>query len=318
MKLLFNHGSYNGSTELKSILGFIDADINFVKVKPDIITASKDMLKLIGKDMYARICEIYEAETIDADDEHLLYLVRYPIAVRAYTLLAPSNDIAHTTNGRKMRQDTNEKQAFEWMLDRDNEALAKRYYRALDDLLEHLEDVEAWKGTEAYKATHKLFIRTTFEFDEFFPIDSRLVLMKLGPGIRQCEQNNILPIIGQERFNNLKTSLQTVTELSDDDKQLLYLVQEACAYYSLSWAMMRLSVHIFPEGVLQAYTSDRMSTQGKLPAVKSEPEAARQAFAADAAAVLQKIEGLVSPPVVVNQCGDFTGNSITGSNFIST
>ena len=318
MKLLFAHAPNNGSTELKTQLGFIDADIDFDKIRQDVITATKDVVKIIGKPLYESILEAYRSNEMDEDQKDLLNLVRYPIAVRAYTLLASNNDIAHTTNGRKMRQDDNEKQAFEWMIDRDNEALAKRYYRALDDLLEHLEDLESWKQSEAFKATHKLFIRTTFEFDDHFPIDSRLVLLKLEPGIRQCEQHYILPIIGIDRFRDLKHKLQSATDLNESDKELLRLIQEACVYHSLSWAMMRLSVNIFPEGVLQAYTSDRMTTKGKLPALKSEPEAARQAFASDAAAALKKIEAFVTPPVVEAPDEDIIGNFITGTNFIST
>jgi hypothetical protein len=321
MKLLFNRSPYNGSTELKQLLGFIDADIKFDKIKPDIITATSELQKMIGKNMYESVIGIYEADSRSEDQETLLYLTRYPIAVKAYMLLAPSNDIAHTANGRKMRQDNNEKQAFEFMLDRDNDAMERRYYRALDDLLEHLDGVSGWKESDAYKASHKLFIRTTSEFDEFFPIDSRLVLLKLAPGIRQCEQNEILPLIGPIRFADLKAKLTGGSVLTEvQDLQLLYLIKEACVYFSLAWAMMRLSVKIFPDGVLQAYTSDRMTTKGKLPAVKSEPEAARQAFMADAAAVFKKIEMLLAPAPLVfpNACDTLTEEFISGTKFLST
>jgi hypothetical protein len=53
--------------------------------------------------------------------------------------IAPSNDVAHTNNGRKMRQDEGEKLPFQWMLDNDNASLEKRYYRALDDLIKFLD-----------------------------------------------------------------------------------------------------------------------------------------------------------------------------------
>jgi hypothetical protein len=68
----------------------------------------------------------------------------------------------HTNNGRKMRQDEGEKLPFQWMLDNDNAALEKRYYRALDDLIKFLDRSKneteltttlytIWTNSEAFK-----------------------------------------------------------------------------------------------------------------------------------------------------------------------
>ncbi|WP_116787621.1 DUF6712 family protein [Flavobacterium psychrotrophum] len=320
MKLLFAKPANNGSSpELKELLGFIDADIKFSKIQPDIITATKSLVRLIGQDMYDKITDAY---TDGAEDlEMLVYHARYPIAVEAYALLANSNDVAHTTNGRKMRQDENEKQAFEWMLDRDNEALVKRYYRAMDDLLEYLEDVEGWKGSEAYKKVKKLFVNTTAIFDDHFTIQSRLILLQLAPGLLQCERKQILPRIGKERYEGLKTLVQSGGEIEGENFDLLEAIQEACVYHSLAWGMLRLSVTIFPEGVLQAYTSDRDSTQIRRPAANLEVPAARQAFLKDAADALERIEQLVAvppPPAAAQSDSSIFPEFITGTNYIST
>lgn len=321
MKVLFAKPGVNGSTELKSLMGFIDADIKFEKIKSDVLSATREVVKLIGKEVYDEVLTAYQGNALEEDEAELLYLTRYPIAVNAYMLLAPSNDVAHTSNGRKMRQDTNEKQAFEWMLDRDNTALEKRYYRALDDLLEYLdENSDTWKSSEAFKKSHKMFIRTTDEFNEYFQIDSRLMLLKLQPGIKQCEDNEILPRLGKELFQGIKAKLKNDDELSEKEMAILSLVKEACVYHALSWAMMRLSVQLFPDGVLQAYTSDRMTTKGRLPAAKLEPEAARRAFADDCATVLQKLEELLTPPAAPqpDDIESIDPDIISGCNFIST
>jgi hypothetical protein len=317
MKLLFAKDGADASDELKELLGFIDADIKFNKIKPDVITATNDIVDLIGQEMYDSIHTAY----LDSDSEleHLVYLTKYPIAILAYSLLAPNMDISHTNNGRKMRQDDNEKQAFQWMLDSDNEALQKRYYRAVDDLLKHLDTLGEWKDMQAYKKLNKLFITSTSEFNEYFMIGSRLILMKLVPGISQCESREILPRIGRAKFDDLKSKLQSGTDIeNEEDVQLLSLIREACAYYSLSWAMIRLSVTIFPEGVLQAYTSDRDTTQVKQPAAKMEPQAARQAFMQDASDALLRIEKLVAPVPVANCNEPLLPQIITGPNFLST
>lgn len=300
MKLLFDKEGQDPSDEMKDLLGFIDADIDFGKIKPDVITATNDLVQLIGKDMYDGVVEKYLADEIEDEQaqeaaDYLVYVTRYPVAINAYMLFAPNNDIAHTNNGRKMRQDENQKLPFEWMIDKDNEAMAKRYYRALDDMLRHYETLDAWKETEAYKDLHKLFITTTDQFDDHFTIGNRYILIKLMPGIRQCEQRSILPRIGRVRFDALKAKLQGAEDLDESEKELLELIREACVFHSMAWAMTRLSVTIFPDGVLQAYTSDRDTVQIKRPAQKLETQAAKKAFEADAAAALLRIEEFVKP-----------------------
>lgn len=309
-------------TELKELLPFLDADIKYSKIKPDLITATNELIKLIGKPVYDAIVVIYNKDGRTKEEDELIYCTRYPIAVKAYMLLAPNNDIAHTSNGRKMRQDDKEKQAFEWMLDRDNDALAARYHRAVDDMLEYLDDnLPAWKESDAYKDSHKLFVRTTQDFDKHFRIDSRYTLLQLMPGLEQCEQYEILPRIGKERYNDLKDKLKEGSVLTEvQDLELMYLIRQACVYYSLAWGMTRLNVKIFPEGVLQAYTSDRITTKGKAPAVKAEVEIARESFTRDAQLAYSKIESLLAPPPASDQDTDDTGGFtfIRGSKFIST
>lgn len=297
MDLLFDKDGQDGTAEISEMLTFIDADLEYRSLKPDIKTATNEMIRLIGKPMYELIADAYHETEEGQEDESLqevIYAARYPIAVKAYMLYAPNNDVSHTAGGRKLRKDDNQVSAFEWQINKDNEALERRYYRALDDLLIALEDNEAWKESEAYKRVNSLFIRTTDEFDEYFKIESRLVLLKLAPGIRQCEQDEILPRIGRERYNALKNNNAEV-ENNPTYTALLPLIREACVYYALSWAMTRLSVTVFPEGVLQSYTSDRDTVNIKQPAQKMEPQAARQAFKEDAERIFSRIEQLLAP-----------------------
>lgn len=323
MKLLFNK-SNNGSTELKSLLGFIDADLKFDNVKPDVITSTQQLIKLIGKDLYNAIEVIYQKTTPTDDEKDLIYTTRYPIAVMAYQLYAPNNDLAHTNNGRKMISEENEKSAFEWMIERDNKALERRYYRALDDLVLHLDDCPisdiktAWLASDAYKATHNLFVRTVDEFNEYFPIESRLIYIKLAKGLKDAETLEILPIVGKEKFETLKTALKSNDTISDEDKSLIKLIQNASVMYAMAWAMPRLSVSIFPEGVLQYFSNTTASIISKQPTKKSETEAARQAFMDDFSRALAQIELFLSEPPTPGEFDAPDMTIISGTNYIST
>ena len=329
MKLLFQTTGTAGNTELKELLGFIDADLKLKNLLPDIVTATNDVIDLVGIEVYKKALEAYNDANIADEHKDFIYAIRYPIAVNAYRLHAPSNDLAHTNNGRKMRQDDGEKQAFQWMIDSDNAALEKRYYRALDDLIKFLDrsKVETenaqtlytiWTNSEAFKATHELMIRTVKEFDTVFPINSRLLLLKLAPGISDCEQYEIRPRVGDEKLTTLRTKLKSNTAITDaTDIELIRLIRKASVAYSFAWAMPRLSVQLYPEGVLQHVTSDRATTRGAKPTLKNETQEARQAWETDYKRALIEIEKLLEPAPVIDETINVIPDQMFGDKYIS-
>lgn len=329
MDILFQTTGTAGNTELKELLGAVDADLKLTNLLPDIYTATNDVIDLIGIEVYNKAVTAYNNGTITPENKQFVYSVRYPIAVNAYRLFAPSNDISHTNNGRKMKQDDSEKLPFQWMIDADNAALEKRYYRALDDLIKFLDrskiDNETaetlytiWTGSDAFKATQKLFIRTVSEFDDCFPINSRLLLIKLAPGIHKCELYEIRPRVGCQKFDELKKKLKENTPITDPtDLELIRLIREASVAYSLAWAMPRLSVQLYPEGVLQHVTSDRATTKGAKPTLKNETEAARQAFMEDAKQAFIEIEKLLEPPLAIDETAVIIPAQTYGDKYFS-
>lgn len=329
MKILFTTTGTTGNTELKELLGFIDADLKLKNLIPDIITATNDVIDLVGIEVYNKAIEAYNEGTIAEEDKDLIYSVRYPIAVNAYRLHAPSNDLAHTNNGRKMRQDDKEKLPFQWMIDNDNAALEKRYYRALDDLIKFLDRSKAevetattlysiWTASDAYKATHNLFIRTVKDFDEIFPINSRLLLIKLAPGISDCEQYEIRPRVSVEKITALKLALKENTPPTDaTDIELIRLIRKASVAYSFAWAMPRLSVQLYPEGVLQHVTSDKATTRGAKPSMKNETQEAAQAWRLDFDRAIKAIEKLLEPPPTIDETTNITPDIMFGDNYFS-
>ncbi|SFU49114.1 hypothetical protein SAMN05216480_10545 [Pustulibacterium marinum] len=309
MEILFKNTS-EASSELKELLGFIDVDLKFSNIKADVISATKELIKIIGKDVYTEAVRQYKlAEADQAKDEEFIRVVRYPIAVGAYIMYAPNNDISHTNNGRKMMADDSEKTPFEWMLDRNDAALERKYYRCLDELIDFLDDYEVseegaegntlgdlWRASEAFKKTQRLFVRTIDDFDTYFPISSRLLLIKLSPGLEKCEKFEIKPRLAV-RYKELKEKLYSSSELEESDVELVQLIQAACVPYAMAWAMPRLSVNLYPEGVLQHYTSDRATTKGRKPTLNMETQEAAQAFEHDYELALGRLDSFLLPEV---------------------
>lgn len=312
MKLLFNRANDGtASSELKRCLSFIDVDIKFQNIKPDVLTATRELIELIGKEIYEIAYNDYNSKTDDKED--LVFMMRYPIAINAYRMYAPNNDIAHTSNGRKMRQDENEKQAFEWMIDRDNEALERKYYRALDDLLHYLENnLPEWKNSEAHRKLQESIFKTTTDFNEHFPLDSRLLLIKLQPGIKLCLRNEIRVRLGDELLTQLLTA-----DITPDKEELYYEVKQACACYAMSWAMPRLSVKLFPHGVLQSYVGEQQTAQARQVPSGDALAYAKQYFESDFKKAIANIETILKASEPYDQ-DDFSSGTFTGKNFIST
>lgn len=287
MELLFTDSIAN--EELKSLLGFLDLNIPFANLKGKIRTATNDVINLIGKETYAlAVVEYKKLNTDPEKNEDLIFAMRNPIAIQGYRKYAPHNDLSHTTAGRLNRLETNQKSPFQWMIDKDDAALERSYYEALDDLIKYLdENIESWKETDQYKSAHSLFINTANDFDDIFPIgNSRLLLMKLAPGQRRCENKEIKAIIGKELFAALKAD-------PSSNEELVSKIKEATAYYALAWAMRRYSVQLFPEGALQGYKSDRISVNASKPAENNEAYSVAAYFEIDAKETFIEIEQII-------------------------
>lgn len=316
MKSLFNKNN-TGSSELKSLLGFIDVDVSYKNMKMDLNQATKEVRELVGKQVIDKAYDLCLKEELSEAEEEYLQTVRLPIAIRGYALYVPNSDISHTNNGRRMRFDDTEKQAFEWLLDRDNEALERKYYRALDNLIDYLEENDSdWKSSEAYTAIHKSLFPTTSDFNEFFSLNSRLLLMKIIPGVNQCVKKEIRARVPEEMYQNL---LSDKSEIPDD---ILHEIKASAAYYALAWAMPRLSINMFSEGVLQMYVSETQTTQAKKVPENNEIAWAKQAFMQDYQMHIVELEALVKK-ITTNQnddddCFEIDSDAIIGKNYIST
>lgn len=314
MRLIFNKNN-NGQAEIKELIPYIDASIPYKNLEPDIRTSTKDVIKLIGKELYQVAEDLYfQSEELLPIEVEFLRSIKYPILINAYRLFAPTMDLAHTTSGRKMRTSDDQKNPFEWMIDRDNDAQERRYFRALDDLIFFLDSqniitspsdeaeavelliAQTWHNSEAFAISQSLFVRTVDDFNNVFPIESRLLLLKLSTGLEDCETYEILPRLGKEKFDALKAKMLSGEPITDTtDKILLKLIKKATALYALAWSMMKLSVNLYAEGVLQHYTSDRATTKSKKPSLNIEPKTAEIAFSADCSRVLKEIEKTMAP-----------------------
>lgn len=327
--------------DFKQSLGFIDSDIPLVKIKPDLMSATRTLIKTIGSITYkALITNNLKADTEPTKDKTLDFFAKYAVSTAAYALYAPSNDLGHTPSGRKMRTSDDTKTPFEWMMARDDDNLEKRSFRALDDLLNYMDShLEEWKESEEFKKVNKLFVRTVDDFDRTYQLGSRLLLLKLQSGMSSCEKREIIPRIGKDVFNDLKTRFiyfaTTILEaqeepteepLTDEELLLIELIQDACVYYALSWGLPRLQLNLFPEGVLQSIRGERTTVKGRIAPIGMQVDQVSQLFSIDAAGKFEEIEDLyaaLNPPpepieLTTDQKNIIEFGFDTDDNFVNT
>lgn len=306
----------NFSREFKTALGFVDIDIPYIKIQSDLYQASLYLIDIIGQTTYNALIANYklkpegtEYATEPFQNIPLNQLFQYAVAIKAYSLFAPSTDLAHTANGRRMRSSEDEKTPFEWMIAKDDDNLQRRTYKAIDTLISFMDkNFDAWKSSDTFKETHKLFIRNKEDFASAYVIDSRLLFIKLIPGLIQCQKREILPRIGVDLYNSLVDKRQhfakdpqstSVPAITEQESVLIDYIKEATAYYALHWGLLRLQVNMFPEGILHSVRSEqRVIKATKVPEVPIIDQLSK-IYKADCNNALHKIEEfikLLKPP----------------------
>lgn len=294
MKLPFTD-SPEGNDELNNILGFTSNDLKVSRLWHNLVTAADQIILYIGRPMYDSIVGIYEQSSHSTADSALLARLQYALALDGYRNFAQDNDLTHGLNGRTVTVEQNQRQPWEWQVERSNRSLEKKYYRAVDALMDYLEtDVEAWRNSEAFRISHEMFVRTPRDFEQYYSIErSRLLYNKLLPFLRMSEIEDIRPRLGAARFDELKLLLQSGDRVDDSQALLLLKIKGVCVCRAVAMGLRRLTVNLFPEGVLQYTASERLTIDARQPALKSESEGAAQQFDRDAGMYLRQLDELL-------------------------
>jgi len=298
--MIFNKDS-KGSQELKQLIGFIFASIDFDNLKSYIEMGERDVKKIISSEVFKVALDHYASDHFqkvveaptegESEDTHPEYLIldelvlkiQYPVAIGAYRKYAPSNDITHSDKGRQIFVSEEEKPAFEWQIEKDNENLLSLYHEAIDMLLEfldaHIDDTVStgdpeiqtpllpWGTTKEYEATKQLFINTADDFEQYFSIHrSRMVFLSLVPSMTRVQDGQIKPCFTEQKYAELKEQILD-DDLSEANKPLVELSASALALISMSVAIKRLSIELLPNGLFQNYTTSVIKSKAASPKV---------------------------------------------------
>jgi len=285
-----------GNEELRTLTGSYYKSNEFDKVSVKIMLASEDLALLIGQPIFDRaeahylsdnylalVDEPVEGEAdsgsggegLPAPDyallDKLVQAIQLPIAFLATLWHYQGNDISHEDTGRKMKVDkTSESIAWEWQYNRDDAAALRNYQKAYDRLIRFLnanaDKLPEWKDSTAKKESLSLFISTAEHFNRLFAIDdSPVFFLRIAPIMREIERKHIKPILGTEKFNELKTLIQSGGEISEQNQELIDFICDPIPLLTMSMAVKRFSLTVIPEGVVQNFFSERSTTKANIP-----------------------------------------------------
>lgn len=293
--MLFNKNS-KGTEELRKLISFLYKATKFEDIEPDLQIAHEEMEAIVGTEVMQAaeahyLLPKYEAPVTESEKllTKLVNHLQLPIAYLAYKEYAATNDISHDVNGRKMVLDPeSEKMPFEWLLERDDQAILNKAYKTTDRLIKFLDDnfenapiSTTWATSEAYGLSKSCFINSAAEFDAIFPIEkSRRFFLAVLPLMKENELLRIRPVLGTTLFDAMKEKIKD-KDLSLKEKALLPFINVPLVLMTMRDAVKRLSVQVLPNGVFQNYTSDRVTQNSKAPALANAKTAIITSLDAD-------------------------------------
>lgn len=293
--MIFNKTN-NGSEELSAIVGSYYKSNDFDKVKSDIILATAELVKIIGKPVYDLAEAAYKSTDENPQNIELVPLVQLPIAILATFNLYRQNDVSHEDSGRKVKIDPeNEKIPWEWQLKRDDEIQLDRYYQAVDVLISYLEasNLNEWHDSDQKKLANSLFIKNADKFNMYFPINSsgRMYMMLL-PWIREAERKYIKPVLGEQFEKYL-----TATSLTDAEKEILELVYPPIPLFAMSIAIRRMPIGVIPSGIIRNFIDGSQTMNASDPAGISEITSVSRLLISEGIDLLDDLKKAISEPV---------------------
>lgn len=295
--MIFNK-SNNGADELKKHLGFLYASNSFDNIKTDVMLAQEDMAALISAAVMTKAEAHYQSDNYGTGStyallDQLVDHIQLPIAYYAVAAYAAHTDVSHGDDGRKVVIDNeNQKIAWQWMIDRDDESIINKAHKTTDRLIGFLETnanaITEWKDSDQRKSANGLMIPNAEIFNKIFPIDrSRRFFQQIVPFIEEAQRKHIKPVLG-DLYADIKTALEAGTYTDADN--LLLLIRVPLAYFALSTAARRLSVKMLPNGIFQDYVSDRLDTKARMAAPAKDRNALAAALYQDASFELENLQ----------------------------
>ena len=264
MTMLFNKDN-NGSLELYELSGIFQASTKFLSIAAEIDAATREVSSLVGEPVISAAETIYSQNVPSPDEKVLLDMVRRPIAYLAIGMHARLSGLSHGETGRKNKVDDNEKIAFQWQIDRDDQELRERYLRALDTLISYLRFTgnTQWSESDTARLTDLSIVKDIAQLEAVYPIEhSWYTFYMVLPLIIEAQNSRIINLVGESRMEALieGTASEAVATPA----------RRAAILRAMITAAERWSLSIFPVAVARQFAPSYQGAKEKSAATIEE------------------------------------------------
>lgn len=250
---------------IKRYVSTFQANLDWETILP--ITENAELQYLvpaIGQALYDRLEQAYNdypGSVLPTPDEKLIRKLQRSLAFYTLHLAGPELLTLTANIGMKESQDADGTALppRQWAYVQTRRHAFKQGNLFLDQALAYLEanaaDFSEWTDSDEYSKAHDLFFNSAIELEEYLPCNSsRLVYCQLRPYIRQAERRYIIPTIGQELHDELKTAILD-RDISTDQSLLIQHIREALANWMQVCAIPHLRL-TYEEGIVELAFSD--------------------------------------------------------------
>lgn len=262
--MLFNKDN-NGSTELYELSGIFQASTRFLSIAAEIDAATREVSAIVGRELIASVEKIYAKNVPTPDEKVLLDMLRRPIAYLAIGMHAKLSGISHGETGRKNKVDDNEKIAFQWQIDRDDQELRERYIRSLDTLVSYLTFTgnAEWSASATAKLAAGSIVKDIAQLEAVYPIEhSWYTFYMLLPLIIEAQGSRITALVGESRMEALVAGTESEAIASP--------ARRAAILRALITAAERWSLSVFPVAVARQFAPSYQGAKEKSAATMEE------------------------------------------------
>ena len=237
---------------VKSYIAQANRNMAWETIEPFFNPAARDyLIPHIGRDFYDTIAAKFHADTIAGAEVEALELMQRTVAHGMALDFALAMNVQLTDMGP---QESSDKEGTsngpsQWKFATTNWHTIRKMDRSLDELLLYLDQqIKAddtlfldYQSSSIYQKEGSDFFRTVEEMEEYLNIEgSRRAFNRITKYFRKAERRYILPILGQDFYDELKTAYRDGT-LTEPQEEAVVFVQRCAAEFGAYEAIPHIS-----------------------------------------------------------------------------
>lgn len=234
----------------------ISENLSIDQLAPIMLGAAEEyLIPWIGQALWNDLVDGVENNNLTAEETTLLPYVQRPLAWFTMFEYANVGEVMVSDQGFMRQETETQKTAYKNQVNNYTRYAREMGYHALEAMLNHMESATAgtytaWEGTDENTRNREAFINTARDFRLVYSVKiSRYVMETMRGLMLDIEEFAIVPILGTEFFNELKTAINDKNETADQ-KTIIKKIQKAVAAFTVEEAIRRTIVKNTGEAIV--------------------------------------------------------------------